>query len=171
MLLDNHKKYHEMGPKDAGLKGEVKLQVARTTDHTGEQFAMDIPIYPDDSREQVRDRVNFFLSLIHDRVEDVNKAIVEMNEREQKLRHARELIKRNLQTFANKAKALEKRLKRKGKDGITQSEYEHALENLKAELKAANEPLQKELEAVGQKFEPPVPEAAPTEGLQVVQGE
>ncbi len=168
MILEDHAKYHDMGPKDVGLKEAVKLQVARTTDHTGEQFAFEIPIYPDDSREQVRDRVNFFLSIMHDRVEDVNQAMLESREKELKINHLRKAIENNNQRFVNQTKALEKRLKRKA---IKQAEFDEELAKLQAELKEANELMQKELESLGEKHEPALPQAASSEGLEVVKGE
>jgi hypothetical protein len=165
MILVEHAKYHEMGPKDVGLKEPVFVQVARTTDHTGEQFAFNIPIYPDDSREQVKDRVNFFLSVMHDRVEDINKAIVELDEKNKKSQQIKELIGRNNQTFVNKAKALEKRFKKKQ---IKPEDYEVELKVLKDGLAAANGPLQKELEDAGEKFLAQMPEATQAEELKVV---
>lgn len=165
MILDDHKKYHDMGPADVGLKEPVFVQVARTTDHTGEQFAFNIPVYPDDSRDSVRDRVNFFLSIMHDRVEDINKAMIELDAKASESRQLKQLIDRNNQTFVNKAKALEKRFKRKA---IKQDEYDKELATLKAGLKEANEPLQQKLEDEGEKFIPKMPEAASAEGLEVV---
>lgn len=166
MILAEHEKYHNMGPADVGLKETVFVQVARTTDHTGEQFAFNIPIYPDDSRESVKDRVNFFLSVMHDRVEDINKAMLELEAKGNRSRQLKTLIDKNNQTFVNKAKALEKKFKRKV---IKQDEYDTELAALKAGLKEANEPLQKELEAQGEQFEPKMPETASPEGLKVVE--
>lgn len=153
MLLQDHEKYHTMGPGDVGLKEPMHVGIIRTTAQTGEQFQFDVPIYPDDSREMVRNRINFVLSIMQDRMEDENKAVEELNKKQQRLRHLKILIEKNNKTFVNKAKALEKRLKRKA---ISKADYEAELEQLKAELKAANDPLQAELGSEGEIFGSPV---------------
>lgn len=116
MLMPSHEKYHKMSPKDVGLKDTMPLQLSRVTAETGEQFTFEVPIYPDDSREAVNDRVNFALSIMQDRMEDVNKAILEAKVVSEKAHKARQMT--------TQVRALEKRLKR-GK--ITQEEYDKEL--------------------------------------------
>ncbi len=113
MLLKAHAKYHGLSPKDVGLQAIMPLQITRTTAETGEQFTFEVPIYPEDTREQMNDRINFALSIMQDRLEDVNAAITEQRLTAQKVHHAK--------AIANKVRALEKRLSR-GK--ITKEEYD-----------------------------------------------
>ena len=119
MLMEDHERFHKLSPKDVGLQNVMPLQLSRTTAETGESFTFEVPIYPDDSREMVNDRVNFALSIMQDRLEDVNKAMVIAREKAQKAQHAR--------AVANKVRALEKRL-RKGK--ITQEAFDKEVEAL-----------------------------------------
>lgn len=119
MLMRDHARYHALSPKDVGLKDTMPLQITRTTAETGEQFTFEVPIYPDDSREKVNDRVNFALSIMQDRMEDVNKAVTEAREKAQKAHHAKVMV--------GKVRALEKRLKR-GK--ITQETFDKEMEEL-----------------------------------------
>src|ERR1043165_7982919 len=104
MLRSGHEKYHKMSPGDVGLKAVMPIQISRTTAETGEQFTTEVPVYPDDSREQMNDRINFALSIMQDRMEDVNKAIVEAREKAQKAQKAMVMVR--------KVRALEKRLKK-----------------------------------------------------------
>lgn len=123
MLIADHEKYHAMAPKDVGLKAVMPLQVTRTTAETGEQFTFEVPIYPDDSREMVKDRVNFALSIMQDRMEDINQSMVEAREKAQKAFRAK--------AMTNQVRALEKRLKR-GK--ISQEEFDKELAEISAKF-------------------------------------
>jgi hypothetical protein len=79
MLVKEHEKYHKMCPKDIRWDGTKvsEIEVARQTEATGEQFCIKIPVFLEDSREILMDRVNFIYSIIQDRMEDENKATVE----------------------------------------------------------------------------------------------
>ena len=120
-MRQSHEKFHKMSPKEAGIKADCAIQIARTTTQTGEQFVTEVPIYVEDTREQVNDRVGFFLSIMQDRMEDANKAMLEAAQRERDLYAAKNLV--------NQVKALEKRLQR-GK--ITQEQFDEELAKLNA---------------------------------------
>jgi uncharacterized protein YhaN len=93
-------------------------------------------------------------------MEDENKAVQALEAKHSKVRHAKVLIEKNNQNFINKAKALEKQFKRKK---IGQDEYTSKLEELKAELKAANKPIQDDLQTEGEEFNPPLPDVSEEE--------
>ena len=146
MLLEDHAKYHKLGPSDVGLQATAYLDIARTTSHTGEQFHVQVPVYKEDSREQLKDRVNFFLSIIQDRMEDENKAVNKMNE----IRQLQTSIERNGKSFLIQKKALDKRLK---KQQLNLAEYNSELETLKENLKKANQTILEKLDTMGHKME------------------
>lgn len=79
MLLQDHEKYHNMSPADIKWEGTkvCEFEVARQTEATGEQFCIKIPLFLEDTREVLMDRVNFVYSIIQDRMEDENKATVQ----------------------------------------------------------------------------------------------
>lgn len=145
MMLAEHERAHSLGPIDVGLKNEMVINIARTTNQTGEQFHFQVPIYPDDSRDMVNDRVNFCLSIMQDRMEDENKRVLAQNELVSKARDAKMLIEKNHQTFVNKAKALEKSLR---KGAFSEEEYKVKLTELQEGLAAANAQLEADLQLV-----------------------
>lgn len=146
MLLDEHEGYHKIGPKDVGLQTHAKIDVVRTTSVTHEQFHIEIPVYPDDSREMLRNRVGMFLSVIQDRLEEENKAVNALNKKQQTLRIAQESIKRNNKLFTDKKRKLDKQLRQKN---IGDDEYKAKLKELQDELAKANETFSKSLEDEG----------------------
>lgn len=82
-LLPEHEQYHKLGPKDVGFdkdkEGRVaELNIARTTSHTGEQLMISCPVYASDSRDELSARVQFCFSIIQDRMEDENVAMIEL---------------------------------------------------------------------------------------------
>lgn len=109
-------KYHKLSPKDVGLQATLPLQISRTVAESGEQMTMEVPIYPDDSREQMKDRINFALSVMQDRLEDVNAAILEAKKKADKANQARIAVAQ--------VRALEKRLK---KGTIKQAKFDEEM--------------------------------------------
>lgn len=135
-LLKEQEKYHQMSPTDVSMSSDKKpvatIDVARTTNHTGEQFHVAVPVYADDTRDQVNDRLQFFLSIIQDRLEQENKAIVAQNEKAQKVRHIQESVRRNGIHFKKQLEALQKRArKEKWPEAQLISEREKLLKALK----------------------------------------
>lgn len=146
MLKSGHERYHKLTPKDIALQSPMPIQISRTTSQTGEQFTFEVPVYPDDSREMVRDRVNFALSVIQDRMEDENAAILERAKRAATAKAAKVLEK--------KVKAVERQLKRgkiKQEEAdlqLAEAKEDHAaeLEQIKIEFASDSEILQEETE-------------------------
>lgn len=152
-LLPEHERYHTLGPKDVGVDGDKKpamtIDVLRTTNNTGEQLHIQVPIYGDDSRDQLRDRLNFAYSILQERLEDENKAVEWRNKRMEIVRRAAEASKRNAERLQKKLNHLQK-LARKSKwgeakfieerdklmaefnekDAINTAHYEHAKQEL-----------------------------------------
>lgn len=116
MLLAEHKKYHEMSPKDVVKQEQsvMSIDVARTTTHTGEQFHVTIPVYISDSREELRDRMQFCLSIMQERMEEENEAMNRMNAAVQTERVRGESIRRNQLKLKKDRKELLIRSKREG---------------------------------------------------------
>lgn len=79
MLLNNekHKRYHSLGPADCyfGRKGKAvaSISVTRST-VDNEQMTINIPVFSDDTRQTLDDRIGMFLSLPQERMEDANAA-------------------------------------------------------------------------------------------------
>lgn len=144
MLLKEHEVYHKMDAAQAQLKEKAVMHIARTTNATGEQFHCEVPIYPDDTRAQIKTRLNFFLSLIQDRMTDENEAVMRNNLEHQRKVATQEALRRNNESFAKQAKALKKRIGKidhTGK-GLSESEYETQLADLKSKLAQANAELE-----------------------------
>ena len=129
-LMESHKPYHQLAPKDIGLQGPMPIQISRTTSQTGEQFTFEVPVYPDDTREVLRKRVNFALSIIQDRMEDENAAILE--------RAKKAALRKAEKTNEMKVKAIERQLKRKK---ITQEEADLQLAEAKEDYAGALEQI------------------------------
>ncbi len=83
-LLDNeeHKKYHSLAPKDLfwGKTSLVKkpsvvmaFQVTRST-IDNEQISFSVPVFEQDSRDDIKERMGFAFSIVQDRLDDANKA-------------------------------------------------------------------------------------------------
>ena len=139
-ILPEHEKYHTMDAKDAHIKEKIIMHVTRNTTQTGEQFHAEIPVYPEDTRQMVKDRTNFMLSIIQDRLEDENKAVNEQTQKQQRINDLAQAYKRNHISFQAKAKALMKNVARKK---MTLEEHDKELAQMKTNLELAN----KELEA------------------------
>lgn len=141
-LLKEHEKYHTLSPVDVGMSTDKRqvatIDVARTTNHTGEQFHVAVPVYADDTREALNDRLQFFLSIIQDRLEEENKAVVAQNEKAQKIRNLQESMRRNGIHFKKKLEALKKRAR---KEKWEDAEFVAERAKLIDELKNANEQL------------------------------
>lgn len=135
MLLPEHERFHKLAPSEVGLKEPTFIQVARTTNQTGEQFQFAVPVYPDDTREALKDRLGFFLSLAQERMEEENRAVEALNAKQREIRHAKILVEKNNQNFVNKVKDLKKRVRR-GK--MTADEANDAMKALREELRKAN---------------------------------
>ncbi len=147
MLLDSHKKYHDMGPADLGLKETLYVQVARTTTQTGEQFIFNVPFYQDDSREMFTNRINFCLSVMQDRMEDENKAVEEVQKRQLATTIAKGTIGRNHKAFVSQAKAVKKRFAR---GVIDEATADAEIAALKEKMVQANAEFQKQLDDAGE---------------------
>lgn len=142
MMLPEHEKYHKMDAKDAHIKEKTIMHVTRNTTQTGEQFHAEIPVYPEDTREMVKERTNFLLSIIQDRLEDENKAVNEQTQKQQRINDLAQAYKRNHISFQAKAKALKKELARKK---LTLAEYDGQLELMKNNLELANKELESQI--------------------------
>lgn len=112
-------KYHKMSPKDVGLQATMPIQISRTVAESGEQMTMEVPIYPDDSRDSMNDRINFALSVMQDRLENVNAAILEAKVKADKANQARIAV--------SQVRALEKRFK---KGTIKKAKFDEELAEL-----------------------------------------
>lgn len=101
MLVKNsrHERWHSLGPKDCyfdqsgGLfkkgKAVASIRITRST-ISDEQFEVIVPVFSDDSRESLDDRLGMFLSLAQDRREDAAKA---WDEAEDNQEHVIEQVK------------------------------------------------------------------------------
>lgn len=163
-MLPELEKYHSMSPKDVGLSGEKKqvtvIDVARTTNHTGEQFHVAVPVYAEDTRQELRDRIYFFLSIVQERLEEENRAIQVANDRNQKLRNVQATVKRNALHFQKQLAALQKRAK---KEKWQDEEFLAERTKLLKGLKDANHQLISSLESEEDRktISDEVPEAVP----------
>ncbi len=139
MLPLTESNHHIAGPKDLGLDPEKKsvmsIDVARTTNMTGEQLHISVPIYADDDRAVVQKRLGFAYSLLQDRMEQENKALEFVKSRSEMVHRADEIINRNEKHLATQ---LEKLGKEHTKGKITPAEFAEKKTKLMAELKAAN---------------------------------
>lgn len=81
-LLPEYKKYHSMGPKDCrwGNKEDEAfvVQINRQTNSTGEQLAIQVPVYRDDTREQMLDKIYLAYAIVGERLEDENKVMMNL---------------------------------------------------------------------------------------------
>lgn len=115
MLLSEHQPYHVMGPKDIGLdpdkKSAMTIDVLRTTNHTGEQLHVQVPVYGNETREEVQQRLGFVYSLIQDRLEEENKAVAWRNERSDIIRRASEMSRRNQERLTKQLRLLDRKRK------------------------------------------------------------
>jgi hypothetical protein len=132
--------HKSLGAKDV-LKDSTPLtqvSVTRVTSKTGEQFHMDCPIYGDDTREEINERMGMFLSIIQDRLEEENAAWNEIEEEQLKKRLIKEATKRNKASYEKQKAALDKRVAKKK---ITVEQYEAEVAELKTTFETANTKL------------------------------
>jgi hypothetical protein len=83
MLLPEHAMYHKFGPKDLKWDGEKvsEFAVTRTTSATGEQCQILCPIFKDDSRDDMMNRIHMCYSILQERMEDENKVTLALEEK------------------------------------------------------------------------------------------
>jgi hypothetical protein len=84
MLLPEHERFHKLGPNEtikADAKQVMEIQVARQTSTTGEQIAIGCPVYADDTREELNARLGMVYSILQDRLEEENKAMLNLTEK------------------------------------------------------------------------------------------
>jgi len=154
MLPLTDETFHTLGPKDLGIDPEKKsimsMDIAKTTNHTGEQIHIAVPIYADDDRIAVSRRLGFAYSLIQDRMEAENKALKFVKGRSLTIHRGEEIIGKNEQHFANKLKALTK-LVTKGK--MSEKEFVVEKEHLIIALKESNEATQADVDHARKEIE------------------
>lgn len=98
MLLEEHKIYHELGPKDVRWADEeektaCEVHIVRQTSATGEQINISVPLFAKDSREDVKSRLGMVYSILQDRMEEENKALIALEEKVKAKKEAEEAAK------------------------------------------------------------------------------
>lgn len=79
MLLNNekHQKFHSVGPKDVKFGGKddavMMVSITRST-IDNEQLSVSVPVFAQDSREDMDLRIGMALSIAQERMEDANEA-------------------------------------------------------------------------------------------------
>ena len=86
MLLNNHAKYHAMGIKDIKIKRGKPIMAINMQRSVSEyeNWSTSVPIYKDDTREEIKTRLNVIASLLQDRQDDYATAWVEVEEKNKK---------------------------------------------------------------------------------------
>lgn len=139
--------HHTYGPKDLGLDPEKKsvmsVDIARTTNHTGEQIHISVPMYSDDDRETVLKRLGFAYSVIQDRMESENKAMEFVKERSETIRRAEAIISRNENHLKLELEKLGKLAKR---NKISKQEFEVQRDKLMKGLEISNSETKKTMD-------------------------
>lgn len=112
--------HHSLGPKDLGLDPEKKaamsVDIARSTNHTGEQLHVSVPIYGTESREEIQKRLGFAYSIIQDRLEAENKLIDWQNSKQTTMRRSVTYIESLKKEMKAELNALDKRNRKEGWD-------------------------------------------------------
>lgn len=86
MLLNNdkHRRWHSLGPKDCKWPGAKKavtsISVTRST-IDNEQMSIAIPVFCDDTREDLSDRLGMMLSVVQERLDESAEAWREVRTR------------------------------------------------------------------------------------------
>lgn len=85
-LLQNeeHKKYHELGPKDLKWPFKVRPMNVITVQKevsSGEHMTINIPIFKNDSRNDIKYRVGMYVSILQDRMDEFAEAWAESKKR------------------------------------------------------------------------------------------
>jgi hypothetical protein len=136
MFSAEEEKFHSLGPKDLGLdpekKASMSIDIARNTNHTGEQLHVSVPIYGNETREEIQRRLGFAYSVIQDRLEAENKVIDWQNSKQATMRRAVTMIEHLKKDMKRELLALDKR-KRKEKwdDERTLSERRAVVDSYK----------------------------------------
>ena len=148
-LLEEHDKYKAMGPSDVFKKeGEpaMAIQVSRSTSHTGEQFSFECPIWKDDTREDVKNRLYWALSIVQDRLEEENEAMIRIEAANQKTRLKQEAAKRNEKRYNQRLKDLKRaKIKESWTDEAHQTKVDEETAKYKESLsllEAAETPME-----------------------------
>lgn len=85
-LLPEHKEFMSIGPKDCTWhKPEdiaFHVQVQRQTNMTGEQMAIQVPVFIHDDCDAMMKRINLAFSIPQKRLEDENKAMLLMKSKQ-----------------------------------------------------------------------------------------
>lgn len=137
-------KYHTLGPKDV-WKDETSVgtvDIARTTNATGEQLHINCPIYKTDTREELNERLQVCYSVLQDRLEQENRIVSENNKRAQQQRLTNEAIKRNEAKYEKDLRNLQKEAK---KQRWTDETLETKTKELRENFLKAQETLTKDL--------------------------
>lgn len=83
-ILPEYQKFHQLGPKDVKWGTPEQLgfhvQVQKQTSALGEQIAIQVPIFVDDTLEDRRNRMQLAYAIMQERMEDENKAIQRAND-------------------------------------------------------------------------------------------
>ncbi len=120
MLLPEHAQYHKLGPKDCAFKSYKKkvadVNICRNTSTTGEQISILIPIYSDDSRKEMDDRLGMAYSILQDRLEAENKVMAVLNEKQQNRRQCMMRVEKEDKEYNFAIEKIEKRQRKEGFD-------------------------------------------------------
>lgn len=116
MLLEKHERFHKLGLSD--LKWDAKpvteVLVQRQTAMTGETLSIAVPLYADDTREVLNDRMGLFFSIMQDRMEDENERVMELEQQVTEQRRAAE-AKKQADLQAKRQAKLEENAAKKAK--------------------------------------------------------
>lgn len=142
-LLPEYEKYHSLGPKDVGIRNEpapMLVEIARQTNRTGEQITIKVPVYGDESRAVLHDRLQMAYSVLQDRMEDENKAVNWQNRRLEIQRRAAEKLRRKEIDHKKSLEGIEKEARRlrsliKNPKAPNKAEAEKQLEHLEVRKK------------------------------------
>lgn len=165
MLLDEHAKYHKLGPKDCNWEGKqcAEIAIARQTSALGEQCEIKVPIFTEDTREQMMDKIHMAYSIMQERMEDQNKVVMGL-EAQSKVRANEETLRRQSKD-RNKSR-YEKELKAMRRQGHKEHWMTDKLEKEELDLAAKfNEaqhridvnPIEAPLVSIGNGAEPSPP--------------
>jgi hypothetical protein len=125
MLLKEHEAYYNPDLIFKAKENEIsRIQVSKQTDpNGGESMEAWVPIYDGDTRQEIYDRMQFVCGLLHDRMEDYNKAWLRFNE-EAKAKQEAEEAKRKEKTAEKIAQKKIKKLEKQGKIKVLSDEKE-----------------------------------------------
>ena len=120
MFSAETEQHHLLSPKDLQLDSDKKpamnIDIARTTNHTGEQLHVTVPIYGDETREAIMQRLGFAYSIIQERLESENKVLDWQNIKNAEMRRAATEIERLKKDLKSELLALDKRKRKENWD-------------------------------------------------------